>query len=150
MKINKIINKCNSRRFKKHTLWVSNHINWKRTLNQINSGKKSHKAYRTGSHKARLTESHKHCWKSILWLILLNASLVAFNLNFCKCWFSKTQINGCKIWDPDPSFRHPDQPNQLISYFQIIYAIRHKMTFYVIWRIWHGNMTQTNFVDLGV
>jgi hypothetical protein len=30
------------------------------TLNQINSGKKSHKVYQTGSHKARWTESHKH------------------------------------------------------------------------------------------
>ena len=45
---------------------ISDKLNKLGTLNQINAGKKSHKDYWTGSHKARRTESHKHCRKSIL------------------------------------------------------------------------------------
>ena len=39
------------------------------------------------------------------------------------------------------SFRHQDRPNWLMSYFNVICVICHNMTFYVIWRIWHWNMT---------
>ena len=47
-------------------------------------------------------------------------------------------------------FRHQDRPYWLTSYFNVIFVIRHNMTFYVIWRIWHQNMTWVNIVDLGV
>ena len=43
------------------------------------------------------------------------------------------------------SFRHQDRPNWLMSYFYVICIIRHNMTFYVIWPIWHWNMTNVNF-----
>ena len=38
-------------------------------------------------------------------------------------------------------FRHQDEPNWLMSYFNIICVIWHKMPFYVKWHIWH-EMTQ--------
>ena len=36
------------------------------------------------------------------------------------------------------------------SYFNVICVIRHNMTFYVIWGIWHRNMTSVNLADLVV
>ena len=48
------------------------------------------------------------------------------------------------------SFRHQGWPNWLMSYFYVLCVIRHNMTFYVIWRIWHGNMTQVNLADISV
>ena len=38
-------------------------------------------------------------------------------------------------------FRHQYRPYWITSYFNVICVIHHKMTFYVIWRIWHQNMT---------
>ena len=61
-------------------------------------------------------------------------------LNFLTIFYPKLD-QWVRLLRSRRSFRHQDQQNWLMSYFNVICVIRHNMTFYVIWRIWHINMT---------